>query len=434
MPNYSYVAFDSRGRKTAGTVEVEGQHEAITRIKEMGYFPTRLVETKPATGQPTAARAPRRQRAVSQRPPLGRIAGLQLSGRIKPKVLTAFTRQLATLLEAGMPLLRGLRLLQAQESNRTLKRITGDLAADIEGGSTLSEGLARHPAVFNGLYLNMVRAGELGGVLDVVLKRLADFMEKAQKIKGKIVAASVYPLAVLIVAFAIVMLLMGFVVPKFKEVFEGMLNGAELPAFTLFVFNLGEFLKHHFVLIGGGGFALFFAAQAFVRTRCGRRWFDQLKLTLPVLGVVVRKVAISRFARTLGTMITSGVPILQALTIVKETAGNVLVGETVSRVHESVKQGETISAPLRTSSVFPAVVVGMVDIGEQTGALPEMLLKIADIYDEETDNAVTALTSLLEPILIVFLALVVGSIVIALFLPIIDAGLQPDIGGSGNDS
>ena len=419
MPKFSYVAMDSRGKETKGTLDVTNQNEAIGRLKEMGYFPTKVVEVdrskekgeqKSRAGGKTAAKKGSLSINI-------KIPGL--SGKVKSKTLTTFTRQLATLVDAGLPLLRGLRVLEKQEKNPTLKRIVSELALSIEGGSTFSEGLAQHPKVFNRLFVNMVKAGELGGVLEIVLNRLADFMEKAQKIKGKVIAAMFYPVAVMVVAICILGVLMVWVVPKFKDIFKDMLPGQSLPAFTRFVLGVSDAIAKNFVMSALGFTAVVVGLVVFIRTRFGRRLFDRFKLNMPVLGAVISKVAISRFTRTLGTLISSGVPILQALTIVKETSGNVIVGSAVAAVHESVKEGETITAPLEASNVFPPMVVSMVDVGEQTGALPEMLMKIADNYDDEVDNAVAAMTSLLEPIMIVFLAVVVGSIVIALFLPLI---------------
>ncbi len=421
MPKFNYVAMDSHGKETKGTLEVNSQNEAIGRVKEMGLFPTKIVEVEKASKPEKKAVKGAGGKAPGKPKKKGeiniKIPGL--GGRVKSKVLTTFTRQLATLVGAGLPLLRGLRVLEKQERNPTLKNIIGELALSIEGGSTFSEGLAQHPKVFNRLFVNMVKAGELGGVLEVVLARLAEFMEKAQKIKGKVIAAMVYPCAVLVVATAILIVLMIFVVPKFKEVFNGMLDGAQLPAFTRLVLGISEAIKDHIVVTIGVAIVVWIVFMLTVRTKGGRRVFDKVKLKAPVLGPVVTKVAISRFTRTLGTLVSSGVPILQALTIVKETSGNVIVGSAVQAIHDSVKEGETITAPLEASKVFPPMVVSMVDVGEQTGALPEMLLKIADNYDEEVDNAVAAMTSLLEPIMIVFLAVVVGSIVIAMFLPLI---------------
>ena len=420
MPKFSYVAMDQKGKEQKGTLEVASQNEAIGRVKEMGLFPTKIVEVD-------KVKETSDKKAKVAGKPAGKKKGVNLniqipglSGRVKSKVLTTFTRQLATFVDAGLPLLRGLRVLEKQERNPTLKSIIAELALAIEGGSTFSEALAQHPKVFNRLFINMVKAGELGGVLEVVLNRLAEFMEKAQKIKGKVIAAMFYPVAVLVVATAILLILMVKVVPSFKQVFEGMLEGSQLPAFTRLVLGISEAIKDHIVVSSGVVAAFVVVFLLFIRTKFGRHVWDKFKLKMPVLGPVVSKVAISRFTRTLGTLVSSGVPILQALTIVKETAGNVIVSNAVSQVHESVKEGETITAPLEASGVFPPMVISMVDVGEQTGALPEMLLKIADNYDEEVDNAVAAMTSLLEPIMIVFLAVVVGSIVIAMFMPLIE--------------
>jgi type IV pilus assembly protein PilC len=428
MPKFSYVAMDSRGKETKGTLDVANQNEAIGRLKEMGYFPTKVVQVD-ASKEKGAAKAKAAGGGKGGKKGLNANLNIKipgLSGRVKPKILTIFTRQLATLVDAGLPLLRGLRVLERQERNLTLKEIIGKIALSIEGGSTFSEGLAQHPKTFNKLYVNMVKAGELGGVLEVVLARLAEFQEKAQKIKGKVIAAMFYPVAVMIVAVAILAILMIFVVPKFELIFKDMLPGQELPAFTRLVLGISNTIKDHSIVTSCIVVALIIGFVIWKRTKSGRYIVDKIKLKMPVLGPVFSKVAISRFARTLGTLVSSGVPILQALTIVRETAGNVVVGEAVSSVHESVKEGETITAPLEASNVFPPMVISMVDVGEQTGALPEMLMKIADNYDDEVDNAVAAMTSLLEPIMIVFLAVVVGSIVIAMFLPLIQ--LINDIG------
>jgi type IV pilus assembly protein PilC len=438
MPKYDYVALDNRGKETKGTVEVASQNEAIGRVKEMGLFPTKIVETEKVP-EKKAAKA----KARSTPRPGGKKGGALnininlnipgLGGGVKPKVLTAFTRQLATLVDAGLPLLRGLRVLEKQERSAALKKILGELALSIEGGSTFSEALAQHPKVFNRLFVNMVKAGELGGVLEVVLKRLAEFSEKAQKIKGKVKAALFYPVAVLIVAVGIMILLMVMVVPKFKEVFGGM--GVKLPAFTSFVLACSDAIRLHILSTLGMVAVVVVLFLLAIKTKIGRYIWDKVKLKMPVMGPVISRVAIARFTRTLGTLVSSGVPILQALMIVKETAGNVIISNAIAGVHESVKEGETITAPLEASGVFPPMVVSMVDVGEQTGALPEMLLKISDNYDEEVDNAVASMTSLLEPIMIVFLAVMVGSIVIAMFLPLIAmiTNLSGEGGGGGAD-
>ena len=420
MPKYNYVALDARGAETKGALECGSQNEAIGRVKEMGLFPTKITEASLEDKS-----GGKKSKTVAKPKVGGKKGGAMninikipgLGGGVKPKVLTTFTRQLATLVDAGLPLLRGLRVLEKQERSPTLKRILGELSVSIEGGSTFSEALAQHPKVFNRLFVNMVKAGELGGVLEVVLKRLAEFSEKAQKIKGKVKAAMFYPVAVLIVAVGIMILLMCFVVPKFKDVFSGM--GFTLPWFTTFVMGVSDLIKNNILGTMGAMAVVVVLFLLFIKTKFGRHVWDKTKLIMPPVGQVVSKVSISRFCRTLGTLVSSGVPILQALNIVTETAGNVIIANAVVKVHESVKEGETITAPLEASGVFPPMVVSMVDVGEQTGALPEMLLKIADNYDEEVDNAVSAMTSLLEPIMIVFLAVIVGSIVIAMFLPLI---------------
>ncbi len=421
MPKYSYVAMDSRGRETKGTLDVATQNEAITRVKEMGFFPTKIVEVDKEKADKKvkggAASKPAAKGAKGAKKGGGGNINIKipgLSGRVKNKVLTTFTRQLATLVDAGLPLLRGLRVLEKQERNATLKGIIGELALAIEGGSTFSEGLAQHPKVFNRLFVNMV---------------------KAQKIKGKVVAAMFYPLAVMTVAVIIMGVLMVFVIPKFREVFSNLLEGKDLPAFTRLVLGISETIKNNILYTLATIAVLVGLFMWSIRTRVGRRLWDKFKLKMPVVGPVISKVAIARFTRTLGTLVSSGVPILQALNIVKETAGNVVIASAVSAVHDSVKEGETITAPLEASNVFPPMVISMVDVGEQTGALPEMLLKIADNYDDEVDNAVSAMTSLLEPIMIVFLAIVVGSIVIAMFLPLIAlmSGIGGDKGGGGGD-
>jgi type IV pilus assembly protein PilC len=422
MSSYYYVAVDPEGVEMRGTLEVPDQSEALRRIREMGLFPTKVLG---------AERARHRARLAPKTAPRHRSFSIPIPRRrIKSPTLCVFTRQLATLVEAGMPLLRGLRTLEEQAEHRELKRVVAELAEAIEGGSSFGEAVAMHPRVFNRLYVNMVKAGELGGALEVTLRRLAEFMEKARKIKGKVTAAMFYPCAVLTVATGILVLMMAYIVPRFREVFAGLLDGQAMPAFTLFVMAISEMVQHRFLLVALVAAALGIAVMLALRTTWGRWTYDRLKLAMPVVGPVFRKLAISRFSRTLGTLVSSGVPILQALNIVKETAGNLIVGQVIATVHERVKEGDPIAPTLKNSGVFPAMVAGMVDVGEQTGALPEMLMKIADNYDDEVDNAVNAMTSILEPIMIVLLAVIVGSIVIALFLPLVRAttfgDFQPD--------
>jgi type IV pilus assembly protein PilC len=338
---------------------------------------------------------------------------------------------LATLIDAGLPLLRGLTVLAKQERDLVLKGTINSLADGVQGGSTFSESLAQHPKIFNKLYINMVKAGELGGVLELVLNRLAEFQEKAEKIKNKVVAAMFYPVVVIVIAMLILSFLLVFIVPKFQQIFHDMLGNKPLPGITQFVINASNTLKQQWYYVITVGVVLIVGYKLFSASPFGRIVLDRVKLSMPLFGDLTRKSSISRFARTLGTLVTSGVPILQALNITRETAGNSVIADAISKVHDSVKEGESIVQPLEASGVFPPMVISMIDVGEETGQLPEMLLKIAEVYDDEVDNAVSGLTSLLEPIMIVILAVIVGTIVIALFMPLISIiqGMQGQNGG-----
>jgi len=404
MPTYAYTAVDARGQQKSGTIDAADTNDATAQIKKMGFFPTRIAEA----GTEAAA-------SVTGAP----IKGKKSSGTISGKILTVFTRQLATLIDAGLPLLRALNTLIKQERNVVLRNAMTNMATAVESGGTFSEALAQHPRIFTKLYVNMVKAGELGGVLEIVLTRLAEFQEKSEKIKGKVVSAIVYPIVVLLIAVAIMAFLLVFIVPKFKQIFADMLGGKPLPGLTQFVIAVSEAFQQNFILIGVGIVVLIIGYKVFAKTPFGALFIDRFKLQAPLLGDLVRKSAISRFSRTLGTLVSSGVPILQALNITKETAGNIVIANSIAKVHDSVKEGETIVTPLEASGVFPPMVISMIQVGEETGQLPDMLIKIADVYDEEVDNAVAGLTSLLEPVMIVFLAVIVGTIVIALFLPLI---------------
>jgi type IV pilus assembly protein PilC len=427
MPRYTYVALDARGQESTGLVDANSTNDAIGELRRAGYFPTHVYEEgATAAGAPKAARPKKTKEPRAERKAGSKNIVLFQKKTVKPKVLMIFTRQLATLIDAGLPLLRGLTVLAKQERDTVLKNTINKLADSVQGGSTFSEGLAQHPRLFNDLYVNMVKAGELGGVLEVVLTRLAEFQEKAQKIKNKVVAAMVYPLIVLVLAVAIMTFLLVFIVPKFEAIFHDMLGDKPLPAITLFVIGVSGFVQNHWMILLGVLVALIVGYKIASGSRAGRVMLDRVKLRAPLFGDLIRKTAISRFSRTLGTLVTSGVPILQALNITRETAGNSVIQRAISQVHDSVKEGESIVMPLESSGAFPPMVISMIDVGEETGQLPEMLLKIAEVYDDEVDNSVAALTSMLEPIMIVFLALVVGTIVIALFMPLISiiSGLQ----------
>ena len=419
MPNFLYSALDAKGEQKNGSVSAGSESEAIQQLRASGLYPTQIQEEGKASKKTKAALAPKAKGKGKAKAAPAAKAG----GSVKPKNLSIFTRQLATLIDSGLPLLRSLTVLEKQEPHPVLRATISALAENVQGGSTFSESLAQHPKIFNKLYVNMVKAGELGGVLEVVLNRLAEYQEKAEKLKNKIVSAMVYPVIVMFIAVAILVFLMIFIVPKFKEMFTN--TDQELPLISKIVFGTSEFFLARplfvpnvfFLFIVFGVLVVLF--NMWGKTKGGRSVIDMLKLRLPILGDVQRKSAVSRFSRTLGTLVTSGVPILQALNITRDTAGNVVISNAIEKVHEAVKEGETIVTPLQASGVFPNMVISMVDVGEETGQLPEMLLKVADVYDDEVDNAVTALTSILEPIMIVILALIVGSVVFALFLPLI---------------
>jgi len=419
MPRFTYIALDSRGQESTGLVEAVSTNEAIGQLRQAGYFPTNVYEEGKGGGRDgkAAKRAAKAARISQPRERKGIV--LFQRKKVKPKILMIFTRQLATLIDSGLPLLRSLNVLAKQERDPVLKNTINKLADSVQGGSTFSESLAQYPIIFNDLYVNMVKAGEVGGVLELVLTRLAEFQEKAAKIKNKVAAAMVYPLIVMTMAVTIMGFLLVFIVPKFEAIFHDMLGGKPLPIITTFVITVSRFVQGHWLVI----LALIFAAVAGYkfanRTPRGKSTIDGAKLRFPLFGDIIRKTAVSRFTRTLGTLVTSGVPILQALNITRETAGNMVIARAIGQVHESVKEGESIVQPLEASAAFPPMVVSMIDVGEETGQLPEMLLKIADVYDDEVDNSVAAMTAALEPIMIVFLAVVVGTIVIALFLPLI---------------
>ncbi|MGA3171169.1 MAG: type II secretion system F family protein [Chthoniobacteraceae bacterium] len=433
MPKFNYIALDARGQESVGVLEAPSSNDVIAHLRQSGYFPTSVIEEgKASTARAAKKKAPKavaaKSTAVAGK--RGQIVLFQKK-TIKPKTLMIFTRQLATLIDAGLPLLRGLTVLAKQEKDLVLKGTINALADGVQGGSTFSESLAQHPKIFTKLYINMVKAGELGGVLELVLNRLAEFQEKAEKIKNKVVAAMFYPVVVIIIAMLILSFLLVFIVPKFQQIFHDMLGNKPLPEITQFVINASNMVKDHWYYILGGIVLIVGAYKIFASTKVGRIVIDKFKLYMPLFGDLTRKSSISRFARTLGTLVTSGVPILQALNITRETAGNSVIADAIMKVHDSVKEGESIVQPLEASGVFPPMVISMIDVGEETGQLPEMLLKIAEVYDDEVDNAVSGLTSLLEPIMIVILAVIVGTIVIALFMPLISIiqGMQSQTGG-----
>jgi type IV pilus assembly protein PilC len=340
----------------------------------------------------------------------------KFGGKVKDKEMAIFTRQFSTMIDAGLPLVQCLNILAEQSESKTLRSVTGQVARHVEAGSTLADALRRHPRTFDDLFTNLVEVGEAGGILDVVLQRLAAYIEKAAALKRKVKAAMVYPCAIIGVALLVVIFMLTFVIPTFAQMFKDL--GADLPLPTKVVMWLSDFVRSYILLIIAGMIGCVMALRSYYRTEGGRATIDALMLKLPVFGTLVRKVAVARFTRTLGTLVQSGVPILDGLRITARTAGNKVVEKAVLQCRAAVTEGKTLADPLRTSGVFPPMVTQMISVGEQTGALDAMLSKIADFYDDEVDTAVSTLTSLLEPIMIVFLGVVVGGLVVAMYLPI----------------
>jgi type IV pilus assembly protein PilC len=416
MQKFSYIAVDAAGKESRGVVEANNQAQAISKIRGQGLFPTSIGSTgESAATTGVRAGAPKKS-ALNMEIKLPAF----LRGRVKAKDLMVVTRQLATLVDAGLPLLRGLRVLLRQTKNPALRNALETMGQSVESGSTFSEALAQHPRVFDNLYVNMVRAGEAGGVIEVVLARLAEFMEKAEKIKNKVKGAMIYPLVVLFAATGILAFLLTAIIPKFEEIFKDLLEGKKLPAITQFVMAASKTVRGNgAIVVVGVIVGIVIAVNLWKNTKSGRYVMDNIKLRLPVFGTLVRRSAIARLTRTLGTLLASGVPVLQALTIVRDTSGNAVIARAIQHVHDSVKEGESMTAPMEASKVFPPMVISMVEVGEETGALPDMLIRIADTFDDEVDIAVSGLTSIIEPIMIIFLAVVVGTIVIAMFLPLV---------------
>jgi len=434
MPTFAYIAVDANsGREVRGSLAATDEATVRAALQGQGLFPMQL-----STGE-LAATAARAITVKSRRPPgvmrvpkpasrsqarsgqgRGGLLAINLPGSrvVTGKGLAGFTRQLATLVRAGMPLLRGLEVLARQEKRALFATVIESLAETVRTGGSLSDGMARQPKVFDRLYLNMIKAGEAGGVLEVVLDRLADFLEKSQKVRGKVKSAMTYPLIIMVVAVGIVGGLMVFVIPRFESIFASMLKGQPLPALTQAVLAASRLVQTNLVLTAGVVIATGAALRYAVGTPAGTRWKDRVVLMVPVLGDLLLKSAVARFTRTFGTLLAAGVPILTALQITREAAGNLRVAEAIRQVHDRVREGESVARPLEATNVFPSMVPGMIDVGEETGRLPDMLERIADTYDDEVDNAVAALTALLEPLMIVVMALVVGTIVIALFLPL----------------
>jgi len=383
----------SGGAVVSGEIEANDRPTAVTQLRARGVVATSVQER---TAKPVGIK--------------------KIGGKVKDKHLAIYTRQFSTMVDAGLPIAQCLSILSEQSDSKVLRDVTGKIAHEVEGGVTLAESFRKYPKVFNDLFTNMLQVGESGGVLDVVLQRLSVYIEKAAKLKGKVKGAMVYPLTIISVAVLVIIFMMIFVIPTFAKMFEGL--GAELPMPTAIVMWLSEFTQKYILVMVGVGAGVIYAIKRYYNTEQGSSVIDAFLLKVPVIGMLIRKVAVARFTRTLGTLISSGVPILEGLLITARSAGNRVVEKTVMQARTAVTSGRTLSEPLKGSTVFPPMVVHMINVGENTGALDQMLSKIADFYDDEVDTAVTALTSLLEPIMIVFLGVVVGGLVVAMYLPI----------------
>ena len=412
MPTFQYEAMNQAGQEVKDEIEAQSSEDALVKIRSLGYYPTKLRQrggkkTAKAGAAPAAAGAKRKK-------PGG-------FGRVRVKEITQFTRQLSTLQDAGLPILRSFRILEQQQKPGMLRVILRSVGDDIEGGATLSEAMSHQPKAFDRLYCNMVAAGEAGGVLDVILQRLADFMEKAQRLKRKVVGAMIYPIVVILFAMGIVAGIMVAVVPKFKDIFKDF--GTELPGLTKKLIAVSDWFAKGkppgYVVLLFVPFVVFLFIRLIRKSESGRYGVDYVKLKIPILGNILSKTAVARFTRTLGTLLAAGVPILEAINITRETSGNEVYGRALRAVHDEIREGESFANPLRAAKICDAIVINMIDVGEETGDLDKMLMKIADNYDEEVETLVDGLVSLLEPIMVVVLGGIVGFIVLALFLPLV---------------
>jgi type IV pilus assembly protein PilC len=394
MPVYKWVAETRKGRTLKGELEAANEKIAQIQLKRRNLT-IKKIKLKP-------------------KDVFENVAFLQ--PKITSKDIVIFTRQFSTMIDAGLPLVQGLNILAEQTENKTFKIVLEQINKDVEGGSSLAEALKKHPKVFDNLFVNLVAAGELGGILDTILQRLANYIEKAEKLKSQIKGALTYPIVVVAIAILVISVILIFVIPVFEDMFSGM--GAALPAPTQLVVNMSRFLKGNIHYLIGLFIVAGFLFKKYRNSTGGRKTTDALALKLPVFGPLLKKVAVARFTRTLGTMISSGVPILDALEIVAKTSGNVVLEEVIFEVRSSIAEGQTIAEPLAEAEIFPSMVVQMISVGEATGALDNMLGKIADFYDDEVDAAVDALTSMLEPLLMLFLGGSIGGLVIAMYLPI----------------
>ena len=394
MPDYVWRGVNRKGKKKKGEMEADSENFVRLTLRRQGIEPTKI---KPK--------------------PKDLFENVKfLQPKVTEKDIVVMTRQFATMIDAGLPLVQCLEILFSQQENKTFKRILKNIKEDVEEGSTFADALKQHPEVFDDLFVNLVAAGEIGGILDIILNRLAAYIEKAAKLKKKVKGAMTYPIVVMVIAVLVVAVILIFVIPVFQSMFADF--GKALPVPTQVVVAMSHFVKNYILYIIVGFVLLIFAFRRFYKTEKGRALVDKVVLEIPVFGMLLRKVAVAKFTRTLGTMISSGVPILDSLDIVAATAGNMTIEEAIRETRQSISEGRTIAEPLADSEVFPSMVVQMISVGEATGALDTMLGKIADFYDDEVDAAVDALTAMLEPFMMVFLGGTIGGLVVSMYLPI----------------
>jgi type IV pilus assembly protein PilC len=411
MPTFAFEAMNSSGQEVKDEIEASSSEDAIAKIRGKGFFPTKVREK---AGKKKVSKK-KEESAIASKKKKMPIA----IGGVPRKQLVTFTRQLSTLQDAGLPILRSLQILEQQQKPGLLKAIIGGVADEVEGGGTLSDAMAQYPKAFDKLYVNMINAGEAGGVLDIILNRLADFMEKAAKLKKKVVGAMIYPAVVISIAVGIVSMIMIFVIPKFEQIFRDFKT--ELPSITKALLVVSNWFgpQYGWAYVLATPIALSLVIKLIRMSDGGKYAVDLVKLKIPILGSILSKTAIARFTRTLGTLISAGVPILDAINITKETCGNEVYSRALVKVHDAIREGESMADPLRATKVCDAIVVNMVDVGEETGDLDKMLIKVADNYDNDVDVLVGSLISILEPVMVVVLGLMVGFIVVALFAPMI---------------
>lgn len=413
MPVYAYEAMDNTGLEIKDTIEAASEQEAQAKIREKGFFVTKIVEK--GRGKDKKKKDPKAEQQARRKP--AKKGKTFTIGGVSQKKLTTFTRQLSTLQDAGLPVLRSLRILEGQCKPGALKNALIGVIEDIESGATLSEAMAKQPKAFDNLYVNMVKAGEAGGALEVILQRLAEFKERAQSLKRKVQGAMIYPVAVITVATAIVGFIMYHIIPKFKKIFEDF--DTELPGITIALINASDAVVNYWYLGPVFPLAFWILIKIIKKNKTGAYIIDWITLRIPLIGQIVKKSIIARTTRTLGTLIASGVPILEALAITRDTAGNQVFYKAFDHISAAIREGESMAIPLKETRTVDDIVVNMVDVGEETGALDNMLYKVADVYDEEVAVLVEGLVNLLEPLMVVVLGLIVGFIVIALFMPLI---------------